>query len=59
MKGSMVVIQEEGCYHIGPLLRVIVGQVCRKKLRIMLGSVISARGLPQTFISLGHAKSFL
>ena len=50
---GMVVIQEEGRYHIGLLLRVINGQVCRKKLRIMLGSAISAKGLPQASISLG------
>ncbi|XP_075669890.1 uncharacterized protein LOC142639625 [Castanea sativa] len=28
---------------MGPLLRVIGGQVCRRKLKIMLGSVISAK----------------
>ena len=53
MKKSVVVTQEEGRYHIGPLLRVIGGQVCRKKLKIMLGSAISAIGLPRASTSLG------
>ena len=53
MKESIVVIQEEGRYHIGPLLRVTGGQVCRKKLKIMLGSGISVIGLPRASTSLG------
>ena len=51
MKESVVVIWEEGRYHIGPLLRVIRVQVCRKKFKIMLGSAINARGLPRESIS--------
>ena len=53
MKESVVVIQKEGHYGIGLLLRGTNGQICRKKLRIMLKSVISARGLPRASINLG------
>ena len=53
MKEFVIVIWEEGRCHIGPILKVIGGQVCRKKLRIMLGNAISARGLPRASISQG------
>jgi len=51
MKESMLVIQETGCYHIGPLLKVTDGQVCRKRLRNMLGSAINPRDLSQVSIN--------
>ena len=52
MKESMAVIREEGPYHIRLSLRATSGRVCRKQLKIMPRSVISARGLPQTSINL-------
>ena len=46
MKEFVEVIHEADRCHIELLLRVIGGQVCQKRHRIMLKSVISARDLP-------------
>ena len=40
-------------YHIELLLKGIDGLVCKKRRKSMLKSVINARNLLQTFISLG------
>ena len=52
MKEFMEVIRGEGPYHIGPLLKDIGGQICRRKRRSMLENVTSVRGLLQTSTSL-------
>ena len=40
-----------GLWSIEPLPRDIGGRACRKLPRIMLKSVINARGMPQIFIN--------
>ena len=52
MKAFVEVIQEEGPYHTGSLLKDIGGQICRRKRRSMLENVTSVKGVLQTSTSL-------
>ena len=48
MKEFVEVIQEEGPYRTGPLLKNIGGQICRRKRKNMLENVTSVKGSLQT-----------
>ena len=52
MKAFVRVIQGEGPYHTGPLLKDIGGQICRRKHRIMLENATSVKDSPQTSTNL-------
>ena len=52
MKAFVEVIQEEGPYRTGPLLKDIGGQTCRRKRRNTLENVISVKGTLQISTSL-------
>lgn len=47
----MAAIPREGLYHIGLLLKDIGGIACKSLLKTTLESVISAKDLPQIFLS--------
>ena len=65
MKVFVEVIQGEGPYHTGPLLKDIGSQICRKKRRSMLENATSVKISLQTstsleeFLTLCPALSFL
>ena len=52
MKVFVEVIQGEGSYHTGPLLKDIGGHICRRKRRIMSENATSVKGSPQTSTNL-------
>ena len=54
MKAFVEVIQGEGPYQTGPLLKDIGSQICRRKRRNMLENVTSVKGSLQTSTSLGE-----
>ena len=47
-----VILGADRCHKV-LLLRVTGGQACKKKHKIMLRRVVNAKGLLQTFTSLG------
>ena len=57
-EGIVEVIQGEGPYHTGPLLKNIGGQICRRKRRIMLKNATSVKGSLRTSTSLEEFLTF-